>query len=114
MLPSLFKKWYGFVLHVGIGSLFILGNLIAYGTINGTYFVFMLAIIILPILKLVYPHKIKQFSLYLAIFDSLFAITGIILTFALVDQFYIGLGIVLLFGTAYWFESESFRKDQSS
>lgn len=104
------KKWYGFVLHVGLGSFYILGNLIQFGAVNGTYLVFMLALIALPILKLVYPNKITQFSLYLAIFDGLFAITGVILTFAILDQFYIGLAIVLLFGTAYWFESESFRK----
>ena len=96
MKKSLYREIYLFVLHAGFGGWYFLRSFLINQPIDGSYAVFCLALIALPILSLVHL-KNKYFYVQMQnIIDGFILLTlFVMLVSGLIDQFIILIGFAI-------------------
>jgi hypothetical protein len=106
------KTYYVVIINILTGSLISIIPLIMQGTVSGTYFVFGIALIVLPILMLYDKKNIRNHVQILTIINGFIAVTGLILLISGFVEIFVPLLIIGLYTPASFFGYEILKRYQ--
>ena len=104
------KTYYVVILNILTGILTSISSLTNESTMRGTYFVFGVALIVLPILMLFDKNRLQTYVQILTIFDGFIALTGFIILISGFVEIFLTLLIIGLYAPATYFGYEILKQ----